>query len=136
MDCDGLADLQDMEELANMQEEAMGEEDLFANIAQEEQDELLAELEELEAEAAMAEMDGACLPNIGLAAAPAQAQCQSAAPEEEADFLAMMLGDAPTTSSHKVEERKSQPQPEPPKQDQYYQQQDSYSYQQQDYGNN
>ena len=93
MDVDSIADLQD--EMAENMQEVQERQDLFAAAAEEGKDELLDELDELEAEALAGEIEGmevGAMP-ISAAAQPVAAQAEPAQAEEQkqmADLMAMM----------------------------------------------
>ena len=92
MNVDDIADLKD--EMEDLQAEINERQEFFADVAQEGQDELLDELDELEADALAGELEG--LDNIGAGPikAPVQANvapAQQATEDEEAELAKLMM---------------------------------------------
>ena len=96
MDVDSIADLQD--DMAEQMQEVQERQDLFAGVAEEGKDDLLDELNELEADALAGEMDDILVPQAPIAgqnpiAQPAAAQAAPAQSNEDkqmAELMAMM----------------------------------------------
>ncbi len=96
MDVDSIADLQD--DMAEQMQEVQERQDLFAGVAEEGKDDLLDELNELEADALAGEMDDLMIPQAPIAgqnpiAQPAAAQAAPAQSNEDkqmAELMAMM----------------------------------------------
>ena len=85
MDVDSIADLQD--EMAENMQEYQERQDLFSGVAEEGQEDLMAELDDIEADALAGELEGMEVGNMPIAAAaqaqPAAAQQQPAQAEEQ-----------------------------------------------------
>ncbi len=96
MDVDSIADLQD--EMAEQMQEVQERQELFAGAAEEGKDDLLAELDEMEADALAGELEGMEVGNMPIAAAnpvaqPAASQpaaAQSDEAKQMAELMAMM----------------------------------------------
>ena len=96
MDVDSIADLQD--EMAEQMQEVQERQELFAGAAEEGKDDLLAELDEMEADALAGELEGMEVGSMPIAAAnpvaqpaagqPAAAQSDEA--KQMAELMAMM----------------------------------------------
>lgn len=92
MDVDSIADLQD--EMAEQMQEVQERQELFAGAAEEGKDDLLAELDDMEAEALMGEMDDMAVGSMPIAAAAqpvAAAQQPAAAQSDEAKQMAELM---------------------------------------------
>ena len=93
MDVDSIADLQD--EMAENMQEVQERQELFANAAEEGKDDLLAELDEMEADALAGELDDMLVGHVPIAAdpvnnpVPAQAAQQSEESKQMAELMAM-----------------------------------------------
>ena len=94
MDVDSIADLQD--EMAEQMQEVQERQELFAGVAEEGKDDLLAELDEMEAEAVAGDFEDMMVPQVPIANQNPQAQPAQAAPAQSeeakqmADLMAMM----------------------------------------------
>lgn len=96
MDVDSIADLQD--EMAENMQEVQERQDLFAAAAEEGKEDLLAELDDLEADALAGELDDMVMPNAAPIINPAQpvpavaqpAAAQSDEARQMAELAAMM----------------------------------------------
>ena len=88
MDVDSIADLQD--DMAENMQEVNERQELFAGAAEEGKDDLLAELDEMEADALAGELEGmevGVMP-IAAPAQPVAAQPAQAAQQSDADMMA------------------------------------------------
>ena len=96
MDVDSIADLQD--EMAENMQEVQERQDLFAAAAEEGKEDLLAELDELEADALAGELEGmevgvapiSAPAAVGVSANPQPAAAQSEEAKQMAELAAMM----------------------------------------------
>lgn len=90
MDVDSIADLQD--DMAENMQEVNERQELFAGAAEEGKDDLMAELDEMEADALAGELEGMEVGNMPIAApaqpVPAQPVQAQAAQQSDADMMA------------------------------------------------
>ena len=88
MDVDSIADLQD--DMAENMQEVNERQELFAGAAEEGKDDLLAELDEMEADALAGELEGMEVGNMPIAAPaqPVSAQPAQAAQQSDAEMMA------------------------------------------------
>ena len=91
MNVDDIADLKD--EMEDLQAEINERQEFFAEVAQEGQDELLDELDALEADALAGELEGLDAIGTGAIKAPAQNKvpAQAEAEDEEAELAKLMM---------------------------------------------